>query len=243
MAEIRSGFIVVGDKRVLFRRIACVGEKDKVKNECLSRKTSSFPSFHTAALQFKHAQEMPRNKHLAAALFVAVITVILLIFYAIMIFLATPSDDEIKSLTNAYPQETLTRYALANVFFEHVEISDSFDRFFSAIIGRFFTSAWQKTTKQVLGGMWVGGRLFQTSHRLIFMPNSGNLLAHKHLGPLYMDLDSVIDVVDQWGLITPIGEVKSLHRAIKFRCFSAKEFTAAIREHVRSRKDKLMKDQ
>lgn len=87
----------------------------------------------------------------------------------------------------------------------------------------------------VAGGLWVGGRAFLTTHRLVFEPNALNRAVHRHLEPVAVDLKAVAAVTHRFGLVTSIVDVVTAGRTLSIRSHNARAFAEQIRAAARTK--------
>jgi hypothetical protein len=80
------------------------------------------------------------------------------------------------------------------------------------------------------GGLWVGGKATLTAATLSFAPNSINQALHAAPEDLEISipLADISNVAVHRGLITDIIEIRTSAGILKFKCFKAKAFAAAI---------------
>ena len=175
-------------------------------------------------------------RHLVAywTLVSAVFALVFGVIYLITSSVSSPSPDELPLLTSSHPNERLLRYALANTALSEAEPSILYDIILDLAGLQKGVDFVFSVTRAMSGGLWVGGRVFLTTHRLIFLPNSMNKLVHSSsLMSVVIDLSDLAKVTDEWAVLTHIVNLSTRSGvALKFRLFSAEEFSAAIREQV-----------
>jgi hypothetical protein len=83
--------------------------------------------------------------------------------------------------------------------------------------------------RRMSGGLWVGGRTFLTTHRVVFVPNTMNRLVHNALPAIVLPLKAITRVDERFGFVTRIVDVSTPAGTLIVRCFKSAALAAAIR--------------
>lgn len=134
------------------------------------------------------------------------------------------------------PDERIISSALANAMFASAEPHELLAASSDVFELKLGVSAILSLFKFAYGGLWVGGRVTLTTHRLVF-PNALNRLVHQApLSDVALDLANVTRVTLTAGLVTDIVEVEARQAAkLTFRCFGAAELSDLIKATAATR--------
>lgn len=139
------------------------------------------------------------------------------------------------------PDEQVLSSALANAMFATAEPHELLTATSDVLGLKHGLSAILSLFKLAYGGLWVGGRVTLTTHRLVFAPNALNrLVHHPPLRDVAFDLASVTRVTLTTGLVTDIVEVEGKQTAkLSFRCYGAAELSDLIKATAATRRASL----
>lgn len=172
-------------------------------------------------------------RHLIAysALVSAAVALVIGVIYVLFASLAAPAE---LPMPLSHPNEQLLRSALANAALSEAEPSVLYDVVMDLAGLKKGLDLVFLLTRAMSGGLWVGGRVFLTSHQLVFAPNSINKAVHmSSLAGVVIQLSDIASVTDEWAILTHIVNISTRSGVeLKFRLYSAEEFSAAIRERV-----------
>lgn len=87
-------------------------------------------------------------------------------------------------------------------------------------------------SKFLNGGLWVGGEIELGATTITFRPNAMNRALHKADYRVEIPLRDIIDVKNQFGLITGIIALLTTHGALKIRTYGAQDFAKRIQAQV-----------
>jgi hypothetical protein len=164
-----------------------------------------------------------------AGLLVVTIVVVLALVSARMSATSQPTEQEILALTSGAPGEAMIDYRICNALIaDAVADIPVLDALGSR--GRATTlSASLNWASRSMGGLWVGGRAFLTSHRFVFMPNDMNRALHKDLRTIAVDLKDIVAVTDRFGLVTRIIDIQTHTGVLSIRSPDARAFAHRLR--------------
>lgn len=141
-----------------------------------------------------------------------------------------PDVSDVRERTGWTPGEGLIESRTCNLLSDkarfHERITSMGRRGGALLAGLMLSSS-------LTGGVWVGGRVFLTTHRLIFLPNAINQALHANLEAMTIDLARIAAVEVRSGFVTSIVTVKG-DGAISLRLFSAQAFASKVREAIRT---------
>lgn len=94
-------------------------------------------------------------------------------------------------------------------------------------------------SKQLVGGLWVGGNAWLTASELSFEPNALNRRFHVNPEELAASvrLSDVTEVSWRKGLVTSIIDVETETEKLSIRCYRSKAFAEAIEAAVAAARD------
>ena len=140
---------------------------------------------------------------------------------------AKPSASDLRALS-VNPDEALIDYRTCNALMSDAEPKTS-------LFGAKTPTALLALASHIAGGLWVGGRAFLTTHRLVFEPNALNRAVHRKLEPVAVDLKAVAAVTHRFGLVTSIVDVVTAGRTLSMRSHNARAFAEQIRAAARNK--------
>ncbi len=166
------------------------------------------------------------------AIFLVVLIVVLLVVFSLITVglgaIARPKGEDLAFVTSSAADEAVVDYRVANARLREVEtnvffglLAKSLD-FDVAAAGSFYL------IKKLTGGMWVGGRVILTTHRIIFLPNAMNRAVTQDLRAIALMLADVIEVSDRFGVGTRIIDVETPGGALTFRCPRSRQFKETV---------------
>lgn len=180
-------------------------------------------------------------KH-AIAYFALVAAALISVFLAassISTYFFHRADPDNALPTTLRPGERLLRSVTANAALPSAEPHDLYSAVADATVAKYAAELLTSITRVLSGGLWVGGRLTLTTHRLIFSPNALNRLVHRApLSDVVLDLADVDDVSVSRGLLTDVAEVRTRGHsapAMKFRAFGCEELSRLIKDAAAER--------
>jgi len=144
---------------------------------------------------------------------------------------AKPSASDLRALS-VNPDEALIDYRTCNALLSDAEPKTSL---FGSDNRARTPTALLALASFVAGGLWVGGRAFLTTHRLVFEPNALNRAVHSKLEPVDVDLRAVAAVTHRLGLVTSIVDVITVERTLSIRAYNARAFAENIRAAARDK--------
>lgn len=162
-------------------------------------------------------------------LFILVITiVVLLLLSAWLSATSQPKGAVLEFLTSSAPGERVLDWRTCNACLADAEPS----RLAQLVMlkGPIEATAEMvlKAVRKMMGGLWVGGRVFLTTHRVVFVPNALNRALHNSLSIVVVKLADVTGVVSRFGLFTRIVDVKTAQGTLTVRGHAMKKFARAI---------------
>jgi hypothetical protein len=167
------------------------------------------------------------------AIIVACIIVLIVVLGGIALILgsvARPKGKEIALFTSSAPDEAIIAYKVVNACLSNAEPN----AFAAFIFKQTHTdNAANKTfdfIRKMTGGLWVGGRVVLTNHRIIFTPNGLNRALHKDLPVIALFLTDLTEVRDRFGVATSIVDAMTPVGSLTFRCYGANKFSKLIRD-------------
>jgi len=141
-----------------------------------------------------------------------------------------PDVSDVRERTGWTPGESLIEARTCNLLSDragfHARITSMGRRGGALLAGLMLSSS-------LTGGIWVGGRAFLTTRRLIFLPNALNQAFHGNLEAMTIDLTRIVAVEVRSGVVTSIVTVIG-DGAISLRLFSAQAFASQVREAIRT---------
>ncbi len=170
-----------------------------------------------------------------ATLMAVLIVVLLVVFSLISIGMgkiAEPKGDDLAFVTSSAPNEAVVEYRVANARLTDVEPNELYRLlattldFDVAAGGTFFL------IKKLTGGLWVGGRVILTTHRIMFLPNAMNRATTQGLDAIALRLTDVTGVSDRFGVGSRIIDVETSGGALTFRCPRSRQFKETVAKGV-----------
>lgn len=139
---------------------------------------------------------------------------------------ARPKGRDLTLLTASAPSERVLAYRVCGACFQEVQPS--------AFVGALFDAADAQLEPvlgvigQMTGGIWVGGRVILTNHRVVFLPNALNRLVQDNLPTIALALADVNEAKQRFGLATAIVDIRSPAFTLTVRGYRMRSFVAAI---------------
>ncbi len=156
--------------------------------------------------------------------------IVIAIFSGVMMMISDPDIEETVLLTSAFPGETLVDYHVCNACLKDAKVNRLSGLMLNAMGSGPETDAVLGLIRKLSGGLWVGGRVFLTSHRIVFWPNRINRAVHEELGEVAIALEDVKSVKTRFGLVTRIVEIETEAGSLAVRLYRAKAFAQAVEE-------------
>jgi hypothetical protein len=166
------------------------------------------------------------------------VVLILVVFGALVVVLtmnAKPKGKDLAFLTAGAGEQVLA-YRVVNACLKEAAPNAFFNFVMDKLGAQTATDLAFATIKSMSGGLWVGGRAFLTTHRLVFMPNAMNRAVHEALPVIAIDLAAVTDVADRFGVGTRILDVKTAQGDLTLRGYDSARFAGMIKEAVLTRR-------
>ena len=88
------------------------------------------------------------------------------------------------------------------------------------------------TTKFLNGGLWVGGEFELSESTIAFRPNAMNRALHKADYRLEIPLREITDVTNEFGFVTGIIRLLTVHGDLRIRVYGAQDFAKKIRTQI-----------
>lgn len=126
--------------------------------------------------------------------------------------------------------ETVIADKISNAQIVSARPSALFDEIAGAVGSAGAARGVAKLAGKMMGGLWVGGRCYLTSHRVLFEPNSLNRALHDGIAAVALPLTGMQAVGVRWGLFTSIVDFQTENGRLSIRCYGAKDFAALTRE-------------
>jgi hypothetical protein len=163
----------------------------------------------------------------------AVLTfVVLLGLSLVFTAFARPKGALLQRRTASAPGEALLTYRVCNARLSEAKVSELLATVASALGADDAVTALALVEK-LMGGLWVGGRVFVTSHRVVFLPNALNRAIHEPLPMIAFALVDITRVRRRFGFVTAIVDVETPAGILTVRGYKMKELVAAM-EGVRA---------
>lgn len=141
---------------------------------------------------------------------------------------AKPKGRDLEMLTSSAPGEQLLAYRVCNACLTDVEPNEFFDLVMRALGAKQGAGAVLGLTKRLTGGLWVGGRVFLTSQRIVFMPNALNTAIQKGLQTVALNLRDVSGIERRAGFVTKIVDLETPGGVLSVRGAKMQAFADAI---------------
>lgn len=162
---------------------------------------------------------------------ILVVTIVVVLGGLSLVLHATskPSDEELRVLTSSHAGESVVAYRVCNAL-----IGDAVADLKGAApngLGPAISHALNWTARRA-GGLWVGGRVFLTTHRIVFVPNAMNRAVHRNLETVVVDLKDVTEVSERFGLVTRVVEIKTRASTFAIRAYDVRAFADQVRARL-----------
>jgi hypothetical protein len=162
-----------------------------------------------------------------------VVTIVLtvVVIAGISFFLSAtsqPKGSDLEFLQSSVPEERLVDYRVCNAIIKNAEPKLFVDLAMLATGIDDVAGLTLKLMKKMAGGLWVGGRAFLTTHRVVFMPNALNRAVQDGLAVVAVRLEDVTGVRERFGFVTRILDIETRAGALTIRCLRASQFGSAI---------------
>ncbi|MBL8537029.1 MAG: hypothetical protein JNM59_06460 [Hyphomonadaceae bacterium] len=139
---------------------------------------------------------------------------------------ARPKGRDLVMLTASAHGERVLAYRVCGACFQEVQpsalantIFDSADAHLEPVLG---------VVRQMTGGIWVGGRVILTTHRVVFLPNGLNRMLQDNLPTIALALADVSEAKQRFGLATAIVAIRSPAFTLTVRGYRMRSFVADI---------------
>lgn len=149
---------------------------------------------------------------------IAVIAALFFVYF-INVAMAKPKGQDLKLLTSSAPDETIIYYSVCNAQLKDAEPNAIAEKILEAFGAQSVGQA-IKLVSKMAGGLWVGGRVIITSHRVVFIPNRMNKLVHEPLSTIAFILPDVLSVSDRFGILTRIVDFQTQSGCLSVRLFN-----------------------
>ncbi len=170
----------------------------------------------------------------AALIFVASVAAIFAISFA-MTLNAKPKGEDLAFFTSSAPDESVIDFRVANACLADAEPNALFNVIMAATGASKSVDPTLHLIKQMSGGLWVGGRVILTTHRVIFTANAMNRAVHTALPVIAFRLSDVSGVTTRFGFVTRIAAIRTPAGTLTVRAFGMNRFAEAI-EQARARR-------
>ncbi len=140
-----------------------------------------------------------------------------------------PKPEELAALERT-PGERYIDYRVANALIRDAKPNFVFENLFDFLGGNLLAAGVSRSlvwVGRMTGGLWVGGRVFLTTHRIVFEPNALNRAVTSGIGVIVLNLAEVT-AIERRGIVAWIIDVKTASGTLSLRCGRAQVFVAAI---------------
>ncbi len=171
-------------------------------------------------------------------MFIDIISVFLVLLLAIGLAIAglslilsltaSPSAAQIAALTSSSPDERLIATYVCNASIKGAVPSTLAQMIFQATGSKAGADAALGAITRMSGGLWVGGRLFLTSHRVIFQPNALNRAAHHSLSDIVFRLTDIQTVSVRSGFVGRLVDFQTAGGTLTIRRYRIKALIASV---------------
>jgi hypothetical protein len=159
--------------------------------------------------------------------FIAILIPIALLS-AFLSAIAKPKGKDLEFLTSSAPGERVLEYRAANACIRDAEPNLLATLIFKATKTDDVTDVTFAFIKTMTGGLWVGGRVFLTSHRVVFMPNAMNRAVHNKLEVIALNISDITSHKLRFGIVTKIADFNTQAGSLTVRCAKIKELAEAF---------------
>ncbi len=139
-----------------------------------------------------------------------------------------PDEAETAFLTSGFPGERLIRVQVCNACITDAEIDDMAGLVLKALGAAEAAALSFEAIRSLTGGLWVGGRVGLTSHRVMFLPNAMNRAVHRDVEIIALRLEDVVAVRDRFGVLTRIVDFETAAGTLTVRVYKARRFLRAV---------------
>jgi hypothetical protein len=163
--------------------------------------------------------------------FLFTILAIVLVMSALCILLAAnakPKGRDLEFLTSSVPGESILDTRVANACLADAEPNALSELIMMATDAGVGTDATIGLIRKMSGGLWVGGRVFITSHRVVFIPNGMNRALHKALPVIAFRLSDITEANMRFGMVTKIADVSTKTGTLTIRAFDMNGFVMKL---------------
>ena len=154
----------------------------------------------------------------------------------------TPSDEQRMLLTSGAPGETIESWHICNALVKDAQSSFFIDVLEAGHRNRMITGSAHvpgagagaitiDVAKKLSGGVWVGGAIYETSHRLVFLPNRLNTALVQNIGAISIPLSEIKGVHLKSSLLVKDAVIETLSAPLNLRLRAAPAFV----DHMRAR--------
>lgn len=141
---------------------------------------------------------------------------------------AKPKGAVLEFLTSGAPGETVIETRVANACLADAEPNALFRYVMDATGASKGADPALELIRKMSGGLWVGGRVFLTSHRIVFLPNALNRAVHKELPVIAFRLADVTGVATRFGFVTNIADFATPAGLLTVRAYGMKAFAEKV---------------
>lgn len=141
---------------------------------------------------------------------------------------ARPKGRDLELLTASAPDEVVLAYRVCGARFNDVQMS-ALTQTLIAAAGTDPDPALD-FVRETTGGIWVGGRIVLTSHRIVFLPNGLNRVLQDNLSTIALALPDVSEVRQRFGLATALVDISSSSLFLTLRGYRMRSFVKAVEE-------------
>lgn len=150
---------------------------------------------------------------------------------------ARPKGRDLALLTSSAPSERVLAYRVCGACFQDVQPS----AFTNALVDAADAQLEQLESvvgviRQMTGGVWVGGRVILTTHRVVFLPNGLNRMLQDNLPTIALALADVSEAKQRFGLATAIVDVRGSAFTLTVRGYRMRSFVADIERALADRR-------
>jgi hypothetical protein len=147
---------------------------------------------------------------------------------AVLTAMARPNPKDEALLIDSFPGEAIVAFRAANAVMAGVKPNLLMRLCMDALGASKGLRIATELMERSAGGLWVGGRCFLTTHRLVFMPNVLNRLLQSGVPVVAVNLSAVSGSSHRFGLVTRIIDVRTEAGIFSLRMAKAAEFQAHL---------------
>jgi len=147
---------------------------------------------------------------------------------ALMVLMSRPKGELLSTLTAG--GQSLLDYRVCNACIETAEPNQLFHSVMRAMGADKSANAQLDLIRRKAGGLWVGGRVFLTTDRIVFVPNALNAMLQDNVSAISFDVSEVVDVGQRSGLMTTLVDIRTCANVLTIRGYRMKAFGRAIQD-------------